>query len=288
MAGEETDACEEREGATEAQPMTDYEKERLSRIRDKEARLQALGIRRLAASPLLHPSPPAAAAKRKQKNRSANADDEYLPSEDGGGEEEESSLASDQDYDDEEEIKSSSRSRKKGKKKKLLNSGKSSKSTPRKESAPIADFVDDDAALQQAIALSLAEPSENSVAAMGAEISSTGVRGSEGTPCKKNNTLPIQDSAKNRKIKKPGKSRIQLTEDDVVAFFFSFDEVGKGYITPWDLERMANVHDFIWTDSEISKMIHCFDSDRDGKINLEDFRTIVSRCNMLQEQEPGK
>lgn len=55
----------------------------------------------------------------------------------------------------------------------------------------------------QAIALSLAEPSENSVAAMGAEISSTGVRGSEGTPCKKNNTIPIQDSAKNRKIKKP-------------------------------------------------------------------------------------
>jgi Ca2+-binding EF-hand superfamily protein len=31
---------------------------------------------------------------------------------------------------------------------------------------------------------------------------------------------------------------------------------------------MANVNDFIWTDSEISKMIQCFDSDRDGKVCL--------------------
>jgi hypothetical protein len=137
----------------------------------------------------------------------------------------------------------------------------------------------------QAIALSLAESLENSVPAMSGETPSTGMKGSGSTPCKKNNTVPIQDSAKTMRIKKQGKSRIQLTEDDVVAFFFSFDEVGKGYITPWDLERMATVHDFIWTDSEISKMIHCFDSDRDGKINLEDFRTIVSRCNMLQEPE---
>ncbi|KAG8082790.1 hypothetical protein GUJ93_ZPchr0014g46650 [Zizania palustris] len=266
MAGEDIEASEERECAAGDQPMNDYEKERLKRIRENEARLRALGIRRLAASSLLRSPPPSAAGKGKRKNLPTDADEEYLPS-DGGeeGEEEESSSTSEQD--DEEDIKSSSRSRKKGKKK-MLNSGKSSE------------------ALQQAIALSLAESLENSVAAMRAETSSTGMEGSDSTPCKKNDDVPIQDSAKIRKIKKQGKSRIQLTEDDVVAFFFSFDEVGKGYITPWDLERMATVHDFIWTDSEISKMIHCFDSDRDGKINLEDFRTIVSRCNMLQE--PGK
>jgi len=137
----------------------------------------------------------------------------------------------------------------------------------------------------QAIALSLAESSETSVTAIGAETSSTVKEASEGTPYKNNGKTSIQDSAKNRKIRMLGKSRIQLTEDDVVAFFFSFDEVGKGYITPWDLERMATINDFIWTDSEISNMIRCFDSDGDGKINLEDFRSIVSRCNMLQEPE---
>uniref|UniRef100_A0ACD5V5N7 Uncharacterized protein n=1 Tax=Avena sativa TaxID=4498 RepID=A0ACD5V5N7_AVESA len=277
--------------AGEDQPLTDYEKVRLSRIRENEARLQALGIRSLAASPLLNQpsSSAAAAAKRKQKKRSDEADEEYLPSDEGGGEEEEngeSSSASDE-YDG-EETKSSSRSRQKGKKKKLLNSGNSSKSTFIDEGAPVTDFMDDDAALQQAIALSLAEPSQISVTAMGAETSSTGAKGRKGTPLKNKNTTPIQDSAKNRKTKKQVRSRIQLSEDDVVSFFFSFDEARKGHITPWDLERMANVNDFIWTDSEISKMIHCFDSDRDGKlsftsqISLEDFRAIVSRCNMLQ------
>jgi len=73
--------------------------------------------------------------------------------------------------------------------------------------------------------------------------------------------------------------------ENVNWFTFWFTEVGKGYITPWDLERMATINDFIWTDSEISNMIRCFDSDGDGKINLEDFRSIVSRCNMLQEPE---
>lgn len=37
--------------AGEEQPLTEYEKERLARIRENEARLEALGIRRLAASP---------------------------------------------------------------------------------------------------------------------------------------------------------------------------------------------------------------------------------------------
>ncbi|RCV34710.1 hypothetical protein SEVIR_7G190400v4 [Setaria viridis] len=278
MAGDETD-----------ESLTEYERQRLSRIRENEARLEALGLRCLAASPLLrNPSPPAA-AKGKQKKRSADEDEEYVPSDDGrgGDDEEESSSGSEQDEEMDGDGKSASRSRAKGKKTKLSKSGKPTKITPTKGSSSFADFVDDDAALQQAIALSLAESSEKSVTTMGAETSSTVKGSSEGTSNKNNGKTSIQDSAKNRKIKILGKSRIQLTEDDVVAFFFSFDEVGKGYITPWDLERMATINDFIWTDSEISKMIRCFDSDGDGKINLEDFRSIIARCNMLQE-EPEK
>ncbi|KAF0893712.1 hypothetical protein E2562_029389 [Oryza meyeriana var. granulata] len=203
MAGEEAGASEAHECAAGSEPMNDYEKERLARIRENEARLQALGIRRLAASPLLHSAAPSAAGKGKRKGRAAgaDADEQYLPSysEEDEEEEEGSSSASDQDGE-EEDIKSSSRSRKKGKKK-ILNSGKSSKVTPRKENARLADSVDDDAALQQAIALSLAESLESSVPAMSGETPSTGMKGSDSTPCKKNNTVRIQDSAKTRKIK---------------------------------------------------------------------------------------
>jgi hypothetical protein len=86
---------------------------------------------------------------------------------------------------------------------------------------------------------------------VGAETSSTVTGESESTPHKNKSKASVQDSAKNKKIKKlvspfkldlyqfhlchvcfsvlhtrfppKGKSRIQLTEDDVVAFFFSFD-----------------------------------------------------------------
>jgi hypothetical protein len=54
----------------------------------------------------------------------------------------------------------------------------------------------------QAIALSLAEPSQKSVTSMGAETSSTGAKGKKDTPCKNKNSTPVQDSAKNRKTKK--------------------------------------------------------------------------------------
>ncbi|GJN26891.1 hypothetical protein PR202_gb14858 [Eleusine coracana subsp. coracana] len=242
------------------------------RIRENEARLEALGLRGLAASPLLRNPSPSTASKRKQKGRSADEDEEYVPSDEGGGEDgdEEEGSSSESGQDDELDggSKSSSKSHVKGKKKKLLNSSKSSKSTTRKISSSFSDFVDDDTALQQAIALSLVGSSEMSVTTAVAETSSTRKEGREGTSQKKNSKASNQDSAKKGKIKNLVKSRIQLTEDDVIAFFFSFDEVGKGYITPWDLERMATINDFIWTDSEMSNMIRCFDSDGDGKVCL--------------------
>lgn len=38
-----------------------------------------------------------------------------------------------------------------------------------------------------------------------------------------------------------------------------------------DIERVAIAHDFMWTEKELTDMIHCFDSDRDGKVR--------SRCS---------
>ena len=54
----------------------------------------------------------------------------------------------------------------------------------------------------QAIALSLAEYSEKPVTALGAETSSTVTGASESTPHKNNSKASVQDSAKNKKIKK--------------------------------------------------------------------------------------
>lgn len=34
-----------------------------------------------------------------------------------------------------------------------------------------------------------------------------------------------------------------------------------------DLEKMAIVHNFVWTDSELAHMISCFDTDGDGKVS---------------------
>jgi hypothetical protein len=101
MAGDESD-----------ESLTEYERQRLSRIRENEARFEALGLRGLAASPLLRNPSPAAAAKGKQKKRSADEDEEYVPSDDGRGEEEEdSSSESGQDEEMDGEGKSASRSR---------------------------------------------------------------------------------------------------------------------------------------------------------------------------------
>ncbi|KAI4967364.1 hypothetical protein ZWY2020_028333 [Hordeum vulgare] len=290
--------------AGEEQPLTEYEKERLARIRENEARLEALGIRRLAASPLLNQpsSAAAAAAAGAKRNRRSDPTMRTRSTSRPTGAGEESSSASDQDT--EEDFKPSSRSNQKGKAKKKLNLGSPSKSTFREEDAIALSLAEPSkssvttaepskssvttttAAEPSKSSVTTAEPSKSSVTTTTtAETSSRGAKGRKGTPCKNDNTTPVKDSAKNGKTKKQVRSRIQLSEDDVVAIFFSFDEAGKGYIAPWDLEKMANVNDFIWTDFELSNMINFFDNDKDGKISLEEFRAIVSRCNMLQE--PG-
>lgn len=44
-------------------------------------------------------------------------------------------------------------------------------------------------------------------------------------------------------------------------------EAGKGSINMRDLRKVAVAHDFVWTDEELADMIHCFDSDGDGKVS---------------------
>lgn len=46
---------------------------------------------------------------------------------------------------------------------------------------------------------------------------------------------------------------------------------------------MAAAHDFTWSSIELRDMIDCFDSDGDGKLNLDDFRRLAGRCNMIKE-----
>ncbi|KAF8053498.1 hypothetical protein N665_1410s0004 [Sinapis alba] len=77
-------------------------------------------------------------------------------------------------------------------------------------------------------------------------------------------------------------SKMQMTADDLVFCFFHFD-TGKGFITLRDVATMATVHDFTWSDEELQDMIRCFDLDKDGKLSLDEFRKVVTRCRMLNE-----
>ncbi|KAK1551717.1 hypothetical protein Q3G72_003346 [Acer saccharum] len=64
-------------------------------------------------------------------------------------------------------------------------------------------------------------------------------------------------------------SRVQMTEDEVVLHFFQFDGSEKGGLSMINIQRVATAHDFTWTDDELADMIRCFDSDRDGKFQIQ-------------------
>ncbi|XP_020572166.1 uncharacterized protein LOC110018989 [Phalaenopsis equestris] len=148
-----------------------------------------------------------------------------------------------------------------------------------------SDSIDDEAALMQAIALSLGATAGDSASTSVGVVqhSSANIAGEDAQG--KKYKAKAKESARRKKVGKLNKARVQLTEDEVVAFFFSFDETSKGYITARDVKKMVSAHDFSWTDIEIGHMIHSFDNDGDGKLSLEDFRSILSRCKMLQATE---
>ncbi|KAJ3681371.1 hypothetical protein LUZ60_015860 [Juncus effusus] len=241
-------------GEAGEESMTEYERQRLARMRENKARMEALGLRGLSSSLQTNSESPTNKRKKKKKRVEEEEEEEYRPSD----EEEEEEMEAEETSVSREEEREGSKKKKKG---------------PPKSSGNGNDcgFVDEDTALAQAIALSLNESVKNSdlketkVSQLG-KINVTG-----------------KESPRKRNMKKPNKSGIKLTEDEVIAFFFTLDEAGKGYITASDIEKMAIIHDFTWTDFEIAKMVHCFDSDGDRKLSLADFRSIVSRCNMSQE-----
>ncbi|KAJ6400365.1 hypothetical protein OIU84_015919 [Salix udensis] len=215
--------------------ITEYEKQRLSRIAENKARMEALGLNKMATSLM-----GSVQKSRQRKGKQKFVDDEeYKPSD-------ETAYDDDDDFDDDDFVggQSSSKSRRsKGKRK----SSKPEK-TPVQKHVSSADYVyGDDDELMQAIALSLRDSPNNA------------------TPKERKVDAHVQEDAGRRKRKKSLSSRVQMTEDDLILHFFQFDEAGKGAITKRDLRRVANAHDFTWTDKELADMIHCFDGDGDGK-----------------------
>lgn len=246
--------------------VTDYEKQRLSRIAENRARMEALGLPNIASSFLGS----AQIVSNKKKGKKKVDDDDYRPDkveeELGSGSEERTTAGS--------------------RRKKVGNKGsKPEKKVPAQKGLSESDYVDDDDALRQAIALSL-----QASAGVSGVVHSGPSKCSEAdvvnaTLNEKKGRTRIQEDTGKMKRKKSFSSRVQMTEDELVVNFFQFDDVWKGSITVRDIERVAIAHDFMWTEKELADMIHCFDSDRDGKLSMEDFRKIVGRCNMIKGPE---
>ncbi|CAL9232569.1 unnamed protein product [Arabidopsis halleri] len=231
--------------------ISEYEKQRFSRIAENKARLDALGISK-AAKALVAPSP--ISKKRRVKRNSGEEDDDYTPANADDDDEDD-----DDDDDEDEEFLGNSTCKRKNK------ASASKRKVLSKKIVNTSDDEYDD--LDKAIALSL----QDSVAG-----------GSRTTPTK---TMRNDKEAATLKKKKTPDlmSKMQMTQDELVIYFCLFDEAGKGFITLRDVAKMATVHDFTWTQEELQDMIRCFDMDKDGKLSLDEFRKIVSRCRMLKE-----
>ncbi|ESW06741.1 hypothetical protein PHAVU_010G072500 [Phaseolus vulgaris] len=253
--------------------VTEYEKQRLSRMAENRARLEALGLPQMALS--LKSSHLHIAKKGKEKKAEEDDDEEYVPENEGGPDSSSSSEHEEDRKDEDFATKKSSGSRKrkvknKGLKKKAEVSGKMDASNSK-----YIDYYDDDEALRQAIALSLQNSAE------GSYLPDQNVLNINKIEEKGNNQT--QEDKGRKKNKKSFASRLQLTEDELIVHFFQLDEAGKGTINVRDLQRAATAHDFLWEDKELVDMIRCFDSDGDGKLSLDDFRKITIRCNMIKE-----
>ncbi|XP_042046520.1 uncharacterized protein LOC121792585 isoform X1 [Salvia splendens] len=266
---EETDngTANEKDTPLDQEKASEYEKQRLQRIEDNNRRMEALGLRKMAIN--LMGSAPKTHNKsndKKGNKKIVDEDEEYNPTQ----EDEEISCSED---DDDNEFSPSKKTKMK------------KNSTIPKKRGPNnldTDFVDDDDALMQAIALSL-QDTETS----GAHVLNTVPSENE----KRRENLSIQDRSR-KKGRKPVSilfvlitSRVNMNEDEMLIHFFQFDESGRGSFFLRDVQRLAATHDFTWSEKEIADMIYCFGSDGDGKISFEDFRKIVVRCNMLKASE---
>ncbi|KAE9445938.1 hypothetical protein C3L33_22163, partial [Rhododendron williamsianum] len=253
--------------------MTEYEKQRAKRIEENRARMEALGLRKMACSVMgsgriAKEKKREAKGKRKGKMGEEN-DEEYRPEEEGDEEGLSSSMAA---------LVTNNRC--------IIIVAKKKHSTSKKffdqNLTSNSDFVDDDEALFQAIALSLKDSTECSNVRPNEHSQSSNAHLSDNMINARKENAHIREDTGKRKRKKPVTSRVKMTEDEFLIHFFQFDEAGKGGITLRDLQRVAAAHDFTWTDKEMADMIYCFDSDGDGKLSLDDFRKIACQCNMIQ------
>lgn len=270
--------------------VTDYEKQRLARISENKARLEALGLPHLASS-FLHSFPgqqprnlKKSKGARSRRGEGGDEEEEYRPSDDDGAAEDNDKGESSSASEEEEANSKTSYSRGKGKNRSSLIAAKVKRSSIANEGLNECDIFDDEASLKQAMALSL-EATIGDSAGTSAWLSQKSTSDIASKDAQKYKGKVQKSAAGRKSIRKLNNARVQLTEDEVVAYFLSFDETGKGYVTPRDVKRMASSHDFSWTDNEITQMIHPFDNDGDGKLSLEDFRSIVLRCRMMLETE---
>ncbi|XP_061363836.1 uncharacterized protein LOC133307350 isoform X2 [Gastrolobium bilobum] len=260
------------------QGVSEYEKQRLSRIAENRARLEALGLPQMASSFKGMPQK-AKNKKGKQKVEDDDDDEEYKPEHEGEPRSQSSSEEDGHDKDEDFAAENAAGTRKrKAKNKGLKMKGRVSG----KKHGTNSEYIDEDEALRQAIALSLQDSAEGSYS------SDKNAVNINNNKAEKKGNIHIHEDNGRTKNKKSFTSRLQMTEDELVLHFFQLDgmfwhaEAGKGTVTIRDLQRAAIAHDFIWTDRELADMIRYFDSDGDGKINLDDFRKIVVRCNMIK------
>lgn len=254
------------------QKVNDYEKQRLKRMAENKARMEAMGLHKMASS-LMGSAQKSKKVVVKGKKKVGEEDDEdYQPDGD---------FESEADDDDDDYVGEDSSGTKFNKAKKKNST--SAKKVASKNVSSNPNFVDDDddAALMQAIALSLQDSSgfPNVVDHSPSKISSTCVKDCDVDKIK--DTSPVKEDTGRRKRKKLTSTRVQMTEDELILHFFQFDEGEKGSITLQDLRRVAAAHDFTWSDKEMADMIQIFDNDGDGKLSLEDFTNIVGRCQMI-------
>ncbi|KAJ9188482.1 hypothetical protein P3X46_003838 [Hevea brasiliensis] len=277
----ETEEENEEEGEEEVEPGTptrnvakqgisEYEKQRLSRIAENKARMEALGLHKMASS-LLGSNQKSnqlrKSIQRKGKSKVADDDDDYRPNDDDAAEDkDDDDSGGDEDDEDFVHSRSSSKSRRNKVKNKC---SKPKKKVTIQKHFSSTDYIDEENdELTKAIALSLQDSAEDA------------------TLKERKRDANIKEGARRKNRKKSQfNNRVQMTEDELVLHFFQFDEAGRGLLTVRDLQRVATAHDFTWTDWELTDMIHCFDSDGDGKLNLDDFRKIVCRCNMIRGSE---
>ncbi|KAF3440026.1 hypothetical protein FNV43_RR18304 [Rhamnella rubrinervis] len=258
--------------------VSEYEKQRLSRIAENKARLESLGLRKMAS---LLTGSARNSRKNKGKAKVVDKDGDYMPEEEGpSSSTEEEEEGNDDDDDDEEDYLGGRSSG--SNKKKLKNKGLTSKKkVPARKQPGNSDYIDDDEALRQAIALSLQSSAEVSsvVHDRPSDKVNSNIDGRKGK------TEIQEDTGRKNKRKKSFASRLQMTEDELVVHFFQFDEEWKGGISFRDIKRVATAHDFTWNDKELADMVNCFDSDGDRKLSLDDFREIATRCKIIKESE---